>query len=66
LHLRLTPAQARARVAARPGHFYPPSLVDSQFAALEDPAGEPRVLTVDAALPLDAVVQAALAGLRSG
>ncbi|MBK0394723.1 gluconokinase [Ramlibacter sp. CrO1] len=65
VHLRLSPEQARERVASRPGHFYPPTLVDSQFAALEDPAGEPRVVTVNAALPLDAVVQACLAGLRS-
>ena len=65
VHLALTPAQALERVAARKDHFYPPSLVDSQFAALEDPAGEPHVLTVDAAQPLDAVVQACLAGLRS-
>jgi gluconokinase len=64
VHLALTPAQAQARVAARAGHFYPPSLVDSQFAALEDPAGEPGVVVVDASGPLDAVVAAALAGLR--
>jgi gluconokinase len=62
-HLRLTPQQAHERVAQRPGHFYPPSLVASQFATLEDPAGEPGVVTVDAGQPLDAVVQAALRGL---
>jgi gluconokinase len=64
VHLALTPAQAQARVAGRADHFYPPSLVDSQFAALEDPAGEPGVVTVDAALPMDAVVAAGLAGLQ--
>jgi gluconokinase len=63
LHLRLSREQARERVAARPGHFYPPSLVDSQFAALEDPAGEPGIVSVDASLPLDEVVRAALDGL---
>ena len=42
LHLALTPHQALERVAARTDHFYPPSLVASQFEALEDPAGEPR------------------------
>jgi gluconokinase len=52
VHLALTQAQAMARVSARDGHFYPPSLVASQFEALEDPAGEPLVLAVDACRPL--------------
>ncbi|HYF16400.1 MAG TPA: gluconokinase [Ramlibacter sp.] len=60
VHLALTRAQALQRVAARQDHFYPPSLVDSQFAALEDPSSEPGVVTVDASLPLPAVVAAAL------
>jgi gluconokinase len=64
VHLALTPAQAQQRVAGRSDHFYPPSLVASQFAALEDPAGEAGVVTVDATQPLDAVVQAALDGLQ--
>jgi len=64
LHLVLTPAQARERVASRQDHFYPPSLVDSQFAALEDPAGEPRVASVDAHQPLEQVVDRALGALR--
>jgi gluconokinase len=41
VHLALTPHQALERVAARTDHFYPPSLVASQFEALEDPAREP-------------------------
>jgi gluconokinase len=64
VHLALTPQQALDRVASRKDHFYPPSLVASQFQALEDPASEPGVVTVDATLPLQAVVDAALAGLR--
>jgi gluconokinase len=64
VHLALSLAEAQRRVAARPGHFYPPSLVASQFEALEDPAGEPGVVTVDAAEPVDHVVEAALAGLE--
>ncbi len=66
VHLVLTPAQARERVAARAGHFYPPGLVASQFEALEDPAAERGVVTVDAGQPLAAVVAQALAGLRRG
>ena len=64
VHLALTPEQALQRVAARDGHFYPPSLVASQFDALEDPRGEPRVLALDAALPLEQVSAQAVDWLR--
>jgi gluconokinase len=51
--LDITPATAHQRVTARAGeHLFPPSLVDSQFATLESPVGEPGVLRVDATLPL--------------
>jgi gluconokinase len=55
VHLALTQEQALARVAARTDHFYPPSLVASQFEALEDPVAEPLVLQLDAVRPLDEV-----------
>ena len=46
--------QAQARVAARAArHFFSTSLVDSQFATLEDPTGEAGVLRVDALASLD-------------
>jgi gluconokinase len=64
VHLSLPEAEAQRRVASRPGHFYPPALVASQFAALEDPAGEPGVVTVDACLPFEEEVARALDGLR--
>ncbi|TWO70488.1 gluconokinase [Caenimonas sedimenti] len=48
VHLALSQHQAMERVASRTDHFYPPSLVASQFEALQDPAGEPGVLVVDA------------------
>lgn len=54
--LDLTPADAATRVAARPGHFMPASLVQSQFATLEPPRDEPRVLTVDALRPIEDIV----------
>ena len=50
--LDITPEQARQRVATRPGHFFNSTLVDSQFATLESPVGEPGVLRVDASQPL--------------
>jgi len=51
--LDITPAAAAQRVAARASHFFSASLVDSQFATLESPVGEPGVLRLDAELPLD-------------
>ena len=39
---------AHARVVERPAHLFPPSLVRSQFEALEPPLGETGVLRVDA------------------
>lgn len=35
------------RMARRKGHFMPLSLLKSQLATLEDPSGEPGVITVD-------------------
>ena len=64
VHLALSQQQALQRVAERGGHFYPPSLVASQFAALEDPAGEPGVLAVDACQPLEQVTQQVVRWLR--
>ncbi|MBE0588443.1 MAG: gluconokinase, partial [Hydrogenophaga sp.] len=54
--LDLTPALAQQRVSARSAHFFSSSLVDSQFATLESPVGEPGVLRVDATRPLDALI----------
>ena len=55
--LDLTREEAQARVSSRSAHFFSASLVDSQFAALESPVGEPGVLRVDATHAL-AVLQA--------
>lgn len=53
--LDLTQEQARARVAARPAHVFPVSLVASQFETLEDPREEPGVLRLDATRELAAL-----------
>ena len=46
-------ADSLARVAGRgAAHFFSSSLVDSQFATLESPVGEPGVLRVDATATL--------------
>ncbi len=61
IFIDISQAGAENRVAARPGHLFPASLVASQFAALESPVGEPGVLSVPAALrpqeQLDAVME---------
>jgi gluconokinase len=49
VHLRGDRATIAARVAARPGHYMPATLVDSQFAALELPA---EAIDVDITLPV--------------
>ena len=64
VHLALSQHQAMERVASRTDHFYPPSLVASQFEALEDPAGEPGVFVVDANLHVDEVTHRAATWLR--
>ncbi|TGQ69914.1 gluconokinase [Mesorhizobium sp. M00.F.Ca.ET.186.01.1.1] len=59
LYLEIDPATARQRVGSRKGHFMPASLVDSQFAILEPPAGDERALTFDATRPVaDLVAEA--------
>ncbi len=55
--LDITPELARQRVAVRPSHFFNTALVDSQFATLESPVGEPGVLRVDAAGPLPLLLE---------
>lgn len=55
-HLDIDQATALQRVGARPGHFMPTSLVDSQFSTLETPSGESHVLVVSAAQNRAAVV----------
>jgi len=62
VYLRAEPAAIRARLAARRDHFAAESLIDSQFATLE----EPRYgLALDAAQPVEAIVAQVLTELRS-
>ncbi|CAL9413238.1 Gluconokinase [Actinosynnema sp. ALI-1.44] len=61
VHLAGDPDVVRARVAARPGHFMPVSLVASQFAALEPlDADEPGVV-LDLDRPVEDLVTSCLA-----
>jgi gluconokinase len=62
VHLAGSREVIAGRMAARTGHYMPPSLLDSQFATLEAPGPE-EAIAVDIALPLAAVVEAVLARL---
>lgn len=62
--LEIGRAEAEVRVKARAQtHFFSAALVESQFATLESPAGEPGVLTLDAVLPLSTLAQQTCAWL---
>ena len=62
VHLAGSREVIAGRMAARTGHYMPPSLLDSQFATLEAP-GPDEAVTVDIALPLAEVVATVLARL---
>jgi gluconokinase len=46
LFLQGDKAPIARRLAQRPGHFMPPQLLDSQFAALEEPAADEPAIAV--------------------
>ena len=65
VYMEIDPAAARSRIEARrDSHFFSPALVDSQFATLESPLGEPGVLRVDALAPLTQLQAEVSAWLR--
>ena len=65
VHLAIPQAESLRRVANRPGHFYPPCLVASQFEALQDPASEPHVLVLDGQMALGVLAAVATDWLKS-
>jgi gluconokinase len=56
-HLSVSYETALQRVGSRTDHYMPTSLVQSQFATLESPEGEPGVLCIDASQPSAVVVE---------
>ena len=58
-------ALLRQRMAARAGHYMPPSLLDSQLATLEPPGADESALFLDIGPSTDEVVAAALAELQA-
>lgn len=61
LFLKGDKALMRARVAGRKNHYMPASLIDSQFATLESPEGEPDVVTAPADMDLPRDLHATIA-----
>ena len=58
LHLTGSPELVAGRQAGRSGHFMPPSLVISQFDALEPLDPDERGMAIDVGRSVDAVVEA--------
>jgi gluconokinase len=52
-------------MAARDGHFMPPALLDSQFAALEEPGPDERPVVVSIAPHPREIVDLVLDGLKT-
>lgn len=61
IHLAGDRAVIADRMAARAGHFMPPALLDSQFAALEPPDPDEQAITIDIDRPLGAIIAAIVA-----
>ena len=56
VHLAGRRALVAERMASRSGHFMPASMVDSQFAILEEPAPDEHAWVSDISEPPDAIV----------
>jgi gluconokinase len=61
VYLKVSEPAARARLAARKGHFFAPALLQSQIEALEEPQ---EALTVDADQDVGTIVTRLMAWLR--
>lgn len=63
IHLSGTREIIAERQANRPGHYMPPALLDSQFAALEAPDQQENVLQISVEQPVQTIVARALENL---
>ncbi len=66
VYLRVPREVLAARLSARIGHFFPPILLESQLAVLEEPAPEEGVLTLDGLLPPEVLVDSIVDALSRG
>ena len=63
LYLKGSKELIRSRMESRSGHFMPPALLDSQFAALEEPTeAEAAIIPIDP--PVEEIVTGILALIR--
>lgn len=60
VYLRGERALIASRLAARRGHYMPPGLLDSQFAALEEPGAEEAPIVLDVGPAPEAIVRGVL------
>ena len=65
LHLAGDRAALAQRMAERPGHYMPVSLLDSQLATLEPPPAD-EALTLSIDMPVDRMVDTAIAHFLKG
>jgi len=63
VHMKGTREQIMSRLAPRQGHYFPAALLDSQFAALEEPDASENALTVIVDRDVDALVDEILRAL---
>ena len=63
--LDISEDEALWRLRARGQHFFPPELLQSQFATLEVPIDEPSVLRLDAGLPVQTLADQTVAWLTA-
>lgn len=65
LHLSGPKTLIASRMGQRTGHFMPTALLDSQFAALEQPAPDEAAASIDIDQPTDSVIAAMVAAIES-
>jgi carbohydrate kinase (thermoresistant glucokinase family) len=51
------------RIAARKDHYFKPGMLDSQFAALEEPSADENVITVSVAKEPEEIVEEIIAAI---
>jgi carbohydrate kinase (thermoresistant glucokinase family) len=66
VHLHGDRALLAARLAARPGHFMPPALLDSQLATLEIPQDDENPIILNIAQAIPELVALAVAAIAAG
>jgi gluconokinase len=65
VHLKGTPELIAPRLARRRGHFMPLSLLETQFAALEEPGPDEHAIVVSIEGTPEEIVDAIFAQLRA-